>query len=50
MSVASHLPLQANPFDKKVNMFDLAALIAESRARVDFDALVPKVWQPLPSQ
>eukprot|EP00906_Rhabdomonas_costata_P014817 RCo021262 len=41
---------QKNPFERKVNMFDLAALIAESRAKVDFDVLVPKIVRFYPDR
>jgi len=32
-----------NPFEKKINMFDLAAMLAEANAKVDFDRLLPKI-------
>jgi len=37
-----------NPFQQRVNMFDLSALIAEGRATVDFDVLVPHVVRHYP--
>eukprot|EP00667_Euglena_gracilis_P006682 EG_transcript_6747 len=37
-----------NPFEKKINMFDLAALLAEANAKVDFDALLPKIHRFYP--
>lgn len=37
-----------NPFERKVNMFDLAAMIAESRAVVNFDTLLAQVTKFYP--
>lgn len=40
---------QGNPFERKINMFDLAALLAEAHAKVDFDVLLPKIQKFYPS-
>eukprot|EP00998_Keelungia_sp_KM082_P002470 NODE_1301_length_1388_cov_77.002379_g1290_i0.p1 GENE.NODE_1301_length_1388_cov_77.002379_g1290_i0~~NODE_1301_length_1388_cov_77.002379_g1290_i0.p1 ORF type:complete len:389 (+),score=60.06 NODE_1301_length_1388_cov_77.002379_g1290_i0:112-1278(+) len=40
----------ANPFAKRPNMFDLATMIAESRAKIDFDDVLPKVRQFYPDR
>lgn len=37
-----------SPFQQRVNMFDLSALIAEGRAVVEFDNLVPHVQKHFP--